>query len=129
MARGLRTLFYYRTLLNPFAHGVFAFMLASHKLLRWLPYLLAPTAYIALCVLALTNMPARVMLAVATTALLAGIVELRRANAGSSRPLAMAGFVIAAISAGFLAWWAAFRQSSLAIWEPTPRPGLRASGS
>src|SRR2546430_10907638 len=41
MARGLRTLWYKRTLLNPRSHGLFAWMLWSHKLCRWLtPWLL-----------------------------------------------------------------------------------------
>jgi len=36
MTRGLDTLFYKRTLLNPIRHGKFAWMLLSHKLARWL---------------------------------------------------------------------------------------------
>ena len=36
MARGLQTLWFKRHLLNPFRHGAFALMLASHKLARWL---------------------------------------------------------------------------------------------
>ncbi len=36
MTRGLDTLFYKRTLLNPIRHGTFAWMLWSHKLARWL---------------------------------------------------------------------------------------------
>ena len=36
MARGLETLWYKKHLLNPLRYGVFAWMLWSHKLLRWL---------------------------------------------------------------------------------------------
>jgi len=36
MARGMETLFYKRALLNPFRHGLFAWMLFSHKVCRWL---------------------------------------------------------------------------------------------
>src|SRR2546428_412887 len=36
MARGLRTLWALRALLNPLRYGVFAWMLCSHKLCRWL---------------------------------------------------------------------------------------------
>ena len=39
MARGLATLWYKRALLNGRRYGVFAFMLFSHKLCRWLVYL------------------------------------------------------------------------------------------
>lgn len=42
MIRGMQTLYYKRHLLNPFRHGVFAWMLASHKICRWLvPWVLA----------------------------------------------------------------------------------------
>src|SRR5258708_6523311 len=43
VARGLATLLLYRRLLNPLRYGVFAWMLASHKLSRWL----APVAAVA----------------------------------------------------------------------------------
>ena len=122
MARGLGTLFYYRTLMNPFAHGSFALMLISHKLLRWLPYLLAPLAYVALGYLATGSLIARVVLAVATAGILAGVVGIRRGNSELSRPLALAGFVVAVFWAGFLAWCAALRHAQLATWEPTARP-------
>src|SRR5207245_7635393 len=36
MARGLRTLWHKRSLLSPRRHGVFAWMLWSHKVCRWL---------------------------------------------------------------------------------------------
>jgi cellulose synthase/poly-beta-1,6-N-acetylglucosamine synthase-like glycosyltransferase len=36
MLRGITTLMHYRRLLNPVLHGLFAFELISHKLLRWL---------------------------------------------------------------------------------------------
>jgi glycosyltransferase involved in cell wall biosynthesis len=124
MARGLSTLFYYRELMNPFEYGSFAFMLISHKLLRWIPYLLAPIAYAALCFLAIESVGARVVLGMVSAGLLAGFVGIRRANADLPKPLALAGFIVAVFSAGFLAWWAALRQSQMATWEPTPRPEI-----
>ena len=36
LIRGMTTLFAYRQLLNPFRSGWFAFVLFSHKLMRWL---------------------------------------------------------------------------------------------
>jgi len=62
MARGLRTLFYLRALMNPLRYGSFALMLISHKLLRWVPYLLAPISFAALCLLAVQSVIARVLL-------------------------------------------------------------------
>jgi glycosyltransferase involved in cell wall biosynthesis len=125
MARGLGTLFYFRELMNPFTYGSFAFMLISHKLLRWLPYLLAPVAYAALCYLAVENVGARVILGIASAGLVAGLLGIRRGDSGLSKPLALAGFVVAVCSAGFLAWMAAFRNSQLAMWEPTRRPEVQ----
>jgi len=122
MARGLNTLFYHRALMNPLRYGGFAFMLISHKLLRWLPYLLAPIAYLALCMLAVESASARVLLATLSAGVLAGIAGIRRRDSTVARPLALAGFIVAVFSAGFLAWCAAIRQTQMAIWEPTPRP-------
>jgi cellulose synthase/poly-beta-1,6-N-acetylglucosamine synthase-like glycosyltransferase len=121
MARGLSTLFYHRALMNPLQYGGFALMLISHKLLRWLPYLLGPIALVALCVLAVESMIARVLLALVTAGFVAGIAGIRQRNSALARPLALAGFVVAVFSAGFLAWWEALRQTQMATWEPTPR--------
>lgn len=125
MARGLGTLFYFRELMNPFAYGSFALMLISHKLLRWLPYLLVPVAYVALCCLAVESFAARVILGIASAGLAAGLVGIRRGDSGLSKPLALAGFLVAVCSAGFLAWMAAFRNTQLAMWEPTRRPEVQ----
>jgi len=122
MARGLSTLFYYRELMNPFAYGEFAMMLVAHKLLRWLPYLLAPIAYAALCILALGSVGALIVLALVTAGLLIGVAGMHWRGARIPKPVALAGFVVAVLCAGFLAWIAAFRQSQLATWMPTPRP-------
>jgi len=111
--------------MNPFEYGSFALMLISHKLLRWIPYLLAPIAYAALCLLAIDSVSARVLLGVVSAGLLGGFVGIRRTNADLPKPLALAGFVVAVFSAGFLAWWAALRQSQMATWEPTPRPEVQ----
>jgi hypothetical protein len=122
MARGLSTLFYHRALMNPLRYGGFAFILISHKLLRWLPYLLAPIAYIALCVLAVESVSARVLLGILSAGVLAGIGGIKLRGSAVPRPFALAGFIVAVFSAGFLAWWAAIRQTQMATWEPTPRP-------
>jgi cellulose synthase/poly-beta-1,6-N-acetylglucosamine synthase-like glycosyltransferase len=122
MARGLSTLFYHRALMNPLRYGGFAVMLISHKLLRWLPYLLAPIAYIALCILAVENVNARALLAVLTIGLLVGAASIKQRDSIRARPIAFAGFVVAVFSAGFLAWCTAIRQTQMATWEPTQRP-------
>ena len=72
-----------------------------------------------------TDLSARVLLGVVSAGLLGGFVGIRRTNADLPKPLALAGFVVAVFSAGFLAWWAALRQSQMATWEPTPRPEVQ----
>ncbi len=126
MARGLSTLFYHRRLMNPVRYGGFAFILVSHKLLRWLPYLLAPVAYVALCLLAVDSENARLLLGVLSAGIAAGVASIKLRGSFVERPFALAGFIVAVFSAGFLAWWAAFRQTQLATWEPTPRPEMQA---
>jgi len=125
MARGLSTLFYHRALMNPLRYGLFAFMLISHKLLRWLPYLLAPIAYFALCLLAFESVGARVLLGTISAGLILGIIGIQHRDSSPPKPVALAGFVVAVFSAGFLAWCAAIRQTQMATWEPTPRPEVQ----
>jgi hypothetical protein len=54
MLRGLNTLWFLRSLLNPLRYGRFAWMLASHKFARWLGFLALPLAPIGLATLAPT---------------------------------------------------------------------------
>jgi glycosyltransferase involved in cell wall biosynthesis len=122
MARGLGTLFYYRELMNPLRHGGFAIMLLMHKLLRWLPYLLAPFAYAALVGLAFWGGASLWLLVVVSAGIAVGVVGIRWRRTRPPKPIALAGFVVAVFAAGFLAWVAALRQAQLATWEPTSRP-------
>lgn len=123
MARGLETLWFKRHLLNPFQHGRFAWMLWSHKLIRWLVFLVAPVALLALGALAIYYPVARVALGVALAGVGLGIVALR-APEGRRLPrlVALCGFVLATHLAGFLAWTRALRGELNPIWEPTRRP-------
>jgi hypothetical protein len=122
MARGISTLFHYRALMNPFRYGWFAFMLISHKLLRWLPYLLTPLAILSLALLATHHLVARLLVGVLILGLLSGAISIRRRKPTTSLPFALAGFLVAVLSAGFLAWWGALTRVHLATWQPTPRP-------
>lgn len=126
MARGLRTLFYLRALMNPLRYGSFALMLISHKLLRWVPYLLAPISFTALSLLAVQSVIARVLLGITIAGLLVGTVGVYRRRSTVSTPVALAGFAVAVLAAGIRAWWDAFGQTQMATWEPTPRPGAQA---
>ena len=126
MARGLATLFHFRELMNPFRYGVFAFMLLSHKLLRWLPYLLTPFSLLALAWLATRNPVAGAAFAVTVLFGIAGVVALRSTRV-SFRPLAAAGFLVAVATAGFLAWFDALRGVRMITWNPTTRASASAA--
>lgn len=122
MARGISTLFYYRRLMNPLRYRGFALMLISHKLLRWLPYLLAPIAILALGVLATESMLARILIGTLVVGVIVGVIGIRHGGSRMFKPIALSGFVVAVFTAGFVAWWDALRRAQMATWEPTPRP-------
>lgn len=122
MARGIRTLFYHRALMNPFRYGGFALMLISHKLLRWLPYLLAPISILALGFLATRSAIGATLFILAGGALGMGISGIRHSPWSRLRPVAASAFLVAAFGAGFLAWCDVLRGVRMATWEPTHRP-------
>ncbi len=124
MARGLSTLFHFRGLMNPFLYGGFALMLISHKLLRWVPYLLTPFAIVALFVLAPHSTIAALVLAAGLLSVALGTLAITRPSVVASRHLAIPGFLVAVLSAGFLAWCDAIRGARLTTWNPTPRPNV-----
>jgi cellulose synthase/poly-beta-1,6-N-acetylglucosamine synthase-like glycosyltransferase len=122
MARGLQTLWFKRHLLNPIHYGAFAWMLWSHKLIRWLVFPAAPLAIAGLAFLSLRSSIALAILAAAVAGIALGTVALRAAE---DRPLprlvALSGFMLASHLAGLLAWAKALRGENNSIWEPTRR--------
>jgi hypothetical protein len=123
MARGLSTLFQFRELMNPFRYGSFALMLVSHKLLRWLPYFLAPFAVLALGILATRGGVAALALGLLAIVAATGVYAMRTGTK-VPKPLALAGFAVAVSAAGFLAWYDALRGDQKITWNPTPRTGV-----
>lgn len=122
MARGLDTLLFKRHLMNPFRYGRFAFMLLSHKMFRWLPYLLAPLSLAALAYLASSSGIGRVVALLVAVGIGLGVFAIRwPRGATPPRVLAVAGYSVAAFSAGFLAWLSVIKGQRRAIWEPTVR--------
>lgn len=124
MARGLETLWFKRALLNPLRHGRFAWMLLSHKLVRWLVFLVWPLALVGLASLSIDSPPARAILGVALVGIGLGIFAMR-APEGRRLPrlVALSGFALASHLAGLIAWTKALRGELNPIWEPTRRPG------
>jgi cellulose synthase/poly-beta-1,6-N-acetylglucosamine synthase-like glycosyltransferase len=119
---GLDTLFAYPHLLDPMHFGAFAFMLLSHKLSRWLVYLFAPVALVALAVLAAESW-------VAYGALIATLLVLAAGLAGIYWPrdrhvpslFAACGFAVASGSAGVAGWYRFFSGQHATVWKPTER--------
>lgn len=123
MARGLATLWYERALLNPGRYGVFAYMLFSHKVCRWLVYPLLVPATVMMVVLARHGGLAAVALGGLVVAAAAGAVAvwwpIRRPP---PRVLALCGYVPVSTAAGVLAWAMVLGRRRIPTWEPTRRP-------
>jgi cellulose synthase/poly-beta-1,6-N-acetylglucosamine synthase-like glycosyltransferase len=122
MTRGLETLWYKRPLLNPLRYGHFAWMLASHKLIRWLaPWglVLATAGWLVL------TLPSGWVVAVAPLAALAALAlagwfwpETRRAP----RLVSACAYGVFGMIAGLESWVRALRGELNPMWEPTRRP-------
>lgn len=127
MSRGIQTLFFHGRLLNPLRYGVFAWMLASHKLIRWLvPWalLVAAAATIGIASLMLldpTWKPIGVTLLVGALAAV-GLAGMGwRLGDSAPQPAAAAAYLVSGTWAGIVAWKRALADQRAPTWEPTPR--------
>lgn len=122
ITRGMETLWHKRALLNPLRHGVFAWMLWSHKVARWAVPWAAVAAFLALGVLAGTSPLARALFAL-------GLVVLALAAAGwllsermaLPRPLSVPAFLVAGNVAAMHGLVRALHGDEDPTWEPTRR--------
>jgi len=120
MTRGLKTLFHFREVMNPLRYGSFALMLISHKLCRWLPYLLAPFALVAWIYVG-TQRPMFGSLLGGGIALSVVAYGLAHRGYKLPRPMTWVAFATASFAAGSLAWYDALRGTRTAVWNPTER--------
>jgi glycosyltransferase involved in cell wall biosynthesis len=122
MARGLRTLWYKRRLLNPRRHGLFAWMLWSHKLCRWLlPWMALPLAA-ALAWLAPQHRWAAAALVLGGLVALATVIGwLWPEGRPVPRLIAVPAYAVSGNIAALQAWIRALRGRGTALWEPTRR--------
>jgi cellulose synthase/poly-beta-1,6-N-acetylglucosamine synthase-like glycosyltransferase len=122
MVRGLGTLWYKRSLLNPGRYGVFSWMLVSHKLCRWLvPWTLVAMAA-GLAWLAPRHWWAGAALALGGTAgLVAALGWLWPERTPLPRALALPTYAVTGNVAALFAWVRALGGRGTAVWEPTRR--------
>jgi len=123
MARGLRTLWHLRALLNPWRYGAFAWMLASHKLCRWLvPWCLAGAAGALALLAAGGSAWAKASLVAAGIVTLVALVGW---TWPAARPLprfvALPDYLVTGAIAALHAWVLALGGERTAVWEPTRR--------
>jgi len=122
MTRGRGTLWFKRRLMNPFRHGLFAWSLLSHKLVRWL----VPWALVAACIALLLLAPRETW---AALALGAGLLVLALAAVGwrwpEGRPAprfaAVCAYFVSGMLAAIVAWTRALSGELHPVWEPTRR--------
>ena len=125
MTQGMQTLMYKRHLLNPARFGLFAWMLFSHKVCRWLAPWAALAALAALVVLSLTAPWARWLLGgVAAVGLVAAAGWTWPLGRVAARVLAIPAYLVSGNVAALLASIGALRGAHHATWEPTRRDGV-----
>jgi cellulose synthase/poly-beta-1,6-N-acetylglucosamine synthase-like glycosyltransferase len=129
MARGMETLMFKRHLLNPMRHGVFAWMLLSHKIARWLVPWAALAGAVGVLLLAVDHPWARVAAAGgAGVALLALAGWLWPEERPIPRLLAIPAFAAAGNLAAVHASLRALRGDENPTWEPTRRDVVLTGG-
>lgn len=122
MARGLRTLFSFSRLLNPFTQGLFAWMLWSHKLARWLVFLFLPLTPVGLWLCWPTLWMAGLLLGGMALGGFAAVLAFRwPVDRKMPAILAYPGFAVLTCVAGLQSWIRALTGRNDAIWEPTRR--------
>ena len=128
IVRGWHTLRFKRALLNPFRHGFFSWILASHKVCRWvLPHVALP-ALVALVCLAQTFSWARWGAGLAAAAALCAALawwwpEQRRLP----KVVALPAYLVVGNVAALHASIRAVKGERTPLWEPTRREVERAA--
>jgi cellulose synthase/poly-beta-1,6-N-acetylglucosamine synthase-like glycosyltransferase len=123
MGRGLATLLYLRKTMNPFAYGSYAFMMASHKLVRWMLFP-AFLGWLVGPLFLLRTAPYTLLL---TLGMVVGLITARLVvtwpdDKRLPRVIAFPGYIFVSIVAGWRAWLHLLRNEKAAVWEPTQRP-------
>lgn len=127
ISRGMRTLWYKRGLMNPGRHGLFSWMLISHKVCRWALPWAALAAGVAVAALVPTH-PIAGLPVVAGGVLfaLAAIGWWRAENESVPKLYSIPAFLVAGNVAAMHAFIRAAVGVKDALWEPTRREVVKA---
>ena len=127
IARGMRTLWHKRRLLDPFRYPVFAWMLLSHKVTRWMLPWAGGAVVLALVIVSRDLVWARVLLLPILLVLGLGAVGWTLADRRSlPRVLAAPAFLLAGNVAAAHALLRVLLGGQDALWEPTRREVVKA---
>jgi len=122
MTRGMETLWFKRALLSPARYGVFAWMLFSHKVCRWVLPWAAPLGLVGLALLAPHYSLAAVMLLLSLVVAGLGVTGiLLSSRAELPRFLSIPAFALASNAAAIHAGVRALQGKGNPLWEPTRR--------
>jgi cellulose synthase/poly-beta-1,6-N-acetylglucosamine synthase-like glycosyltransferase len=123
MSGGMDTLLVFRRMLNPMQYGIFGWMLASHKLCRWLVPVGVLPALVGLVLLAwVAGGPvAAVGCVVAGLLLAAALAWIWSTDRKEPRPLLLLAYAAAGNVAALHAWSRILRGKLPTTWDPTPR--------
>jgi cellulose synthase/poly-beta-1,6-N-acetylglucosamine synthase-like glycosyltransferase len=123
MGRGLATLVYLRATMNPFKYGSYAFMMASHKLVRWMLF----PSFLGWLIGPLFLLDSAPYTLVFTLGMVVGLITARLVVTWPEakrlpKLIAFPGYIFVSIVAGWRAWLHLLRNEKAAMWEPTQRP-------
>jgi cellulose synthase/poly-beta-1,6-N-acetylglucosamine synthase-like glycosyltransferase len=122
MTRGMQTLLHRRYLLNPARHGIFSWMLFSHKVCRWLVPWVMLVGLVALAGLALSHAWAARLLALALLGVGLGTMGIMWPDEEQvPRALVWPAYALAGNVAGLHAALRVLRGDADPTWEPTRR--------
>ncbi len=125
ITRGLWTLLHKRSLMNPFRYGLFAWMLFSHKVCRWLVPWAGVTALVGLALMTPSIPWARLGLLVAGAGLLLGSVGwLASDRRNLPWILEFPAFGLIGNVAAMHAVLRVMRGETYALWDPTRRASV-----
>jgi cellulose synthase/poly-beta-1,6-N-acetylglucosamine synthase-like glycosyltransferase len=129
VTRGMQTLWHNRDLLNPARHGLFAWMLFSHKLCRWLIPWAGVAGAVGLTLLALSGERWASLPLIMAIPVLALTALAWRWPTGRPLPRAVSvpAFAVLSSVAILLATLRAAAGSNQAVWEPTRRDVMPAA--